>query len=101
MIVKILNVLETVTEFQTAGFFLVQFRSSMSTKNPLYINLNKNKNLKLIRLLVFTVEHFNRLSTSNYSKLIFLFSSFSTRFQSQLHQDPVSQHGIEKQYKIY
>jgi len=71
MIVKILNVLETVTEFQTAGFFLVQFRSSMSTKNPLYINLNKNKNLKLIRLLVFTVEHFNRLSTSNYSKLLF------------------------------
>ena len=34
-------------------------------------------------------------------EITFLFSSFSTRFQSQLHQDPVSRHGTEKQYKIY
>ena len=78
--------------------FLVQFQ--MSTKKPYYINLNTNKNLKFIRHIV---HHWTFQQALNLQlfEITILFSSFSTRFQFQLHQDPVSRHGTEKQYKIY
>jgi len=79
--------------------FLVQFQ--MSTKKTLLYKSKHKQKSKIYQTYIVHHWTFQQALNLQLFEITILFSSFSTRFQFQLHQDPVSRHGTEKQYKIY